>query len=146
MKLSGQSRRRAARQQTFAFCCGSVKSLPDERSDRPAGLNDRSLGTEWTARADSDRCRNRLQNCNPRFYAAAVDQHRFHGLGNAVSLDFGCAVFGHEADNNAANYRHKNYPGSKLVMSRAGEFGNEAMRSEERRVGKECRSRWSPYH
>src|SRR5256885_7992066 len=24
--------------------------------------------------------------------------------------------------------------------------GNAAMRSEERRVGKECRSRWSPYH
>ena len=23
---------------------------------------------------------------------------------------------------------------------------NEAIRSEERRVGKECRSRWSPYH
>ena len=23
---------------------------------------------------------------------------------------------------------------------------NEMMRSEERRVGKECRSRWSPYH
>ena len=22
----------------------------------------------------------------------------------------------------------------------------ESMRSEERRVGKECRSRWSPYH
>jgi len=25
-------------------------------------------------------------------------------------------------------------------------FANEQMRSEERRVGKECRSRWSPYH
>src|SRR5256885_9230854 len=24
--------------------------------------------------------------------------------------------------------------------------GNETWRSEERRVGKECRSRWSPYH
>src|SRR2546422_11780519 len=24
--------------------------------------------------------------------------------------------------------------------------GNQAGRSEERRVGKECRSRWSPYH
>ena len=24
--------------------------------------------------------------------------------------------------------------------------GNVVMRSEERRVGKECRSRWSPYH
>ena len=23
---------------------------------------------------------------------------------------------------------------------------NESVRSEERRVGKECRSRWSPYH
>ena len=30
---------------------------------------------------------------------------------------------------------------------RAGEvFGAEDRRSEERRVGKECRSRWSPYH
>src|SRR3712207_9345575 len=25
-------------------------------------------------------------------------------------------------------------------------FGNFSQRSEERRVGKECRSRWSPYH
>ena len=25
-------------------------------------------------------------------------------------------------------------------------FYNEEHRSEERRVGKECRSRWSPYH
>ena len=25
-------------------------------------------------------------------------------------------------------------------------FGPRALRSEERRVGKECRSRWSPYH
>ena len=27
-----------------------------------------------------------------------------------------------------------------------GELGFTALRSEERRVGKECRSRWSPYH
>ena len=25
-------------------------------------------------------------------------------------------------------------------------FGQKGYRSEERRVGKECRSRWSPYH
>ena len=25
-------------------------------------------------------------------------------------------------------------------------LGSEGLRSEERRVGKECRSRWSPYH
>ena len=27
-----------------------------------------------------------------------------------------------------------------------GETSAKSMRSEERRVGKECRSRWSPYH
>ena len=27
-----------------------------------------------------------------------------------------------------------------------GQMGNSEVRSEERRVGKECRSRWSPYH
>ena len=27
-----------------------------------------------------------------------------------------------------------------------GKVGNDMHRSEERRVGKECRSRWSPYH
>ena len=27
-----------------------------------------------------------------------------------------------------------------------GTFDEDQLRSEERRVGKECRSRWSPYH
>ena len=31
-------------------------------------------------------------------------------------------------------------PGAKLLPL------GEVLRSEERRVGKECRSRWSPYH
>ena len=29
---------------------------------------------------------------------------------------------------------------------RVGLLGKNGARSEERRVGKECRSRWSPYH
>src|SRR2546430_7811327 len=32
------------------------------------------------------------------------------------------------------------------VFKVAGEYNWLALRSEERRVGKECRSRWSPYH
>src|SRR2546422_11634142 len=32
------------------------------------------------------------------------------------------------------------------AVSRAGAKGLWQFRSEERRVGKECRSRWSPYH
>src|SRR3712207_3165788 len=34
--------------------------------------------------------------------------------------------------------------GEKAVEEIGGEFSE--VRSEERRVGKECRSRWSPYH
>src|SRR2546422_5864263 len=41
--------------------------------------------------------------------------------------------------NRVQEIRRKNGSGSGL-----GEFG--ISRSEERRVGKECRSRWSPYH
>src|SRR3712207_7832536 len=32
-----------------------------------------------------------------------------------------------------------------FTQGMTGEF-DESLRSEERRVGKECRSRWSPYH
>src|SRR5256885_12352034 len=33
-----------------------------------------------------------------------------------------------------------------IMLKGSGEFTAPVMRSEERRVGKECRSRWSPYH
>ena len=38
--------------------------------------------------------------------------------------------------------------GRELIMlgNRHSMSGYEGKRSEERRVGKECRSRWSPYH
>src|ERR1035437_7687722 len=32
------------------------------------------------------------------------------------------------------------------LMGQVGAIGSLVYRSEERRVGKECRSRWSPYH
>ena len=32
------------------------------------------------------------------------------------------------------------------VLEERGHFRTPEFRSEERRVGKECRSRWSPYH
>ena len=35
---------------------------------------------------------------------------------------------------------------SQDILEQLTKFVNHVMRSEERRVGKECRSRWSPYH
>ena len=39
---------------------------------------------------------------------------------------------------------NKSRIGSEIVVAGSDSLG--AVRSEERRVGKECRSRWSPYH
>ena len=36
--------------------------------------------------------------------------------------------------------------GARLTGADAGAGNGVVLRSEERRVGKECRSRWSPYH
>src|SRR3712207_5135300 len=40
----------------------------------------------------------------------------------------------------------KNYPEKIAEIVKGVAAGCEQARSEERRVGKECRSRWSPYH
>ena len=36
--------------------------------------------------------------------------------------------------------------GSVIAITAIGDTVRKLTRSEERRVGKECRSRWSPYH
>ena len=36
--------------------------------------------------------------------------------------------------------------GRRMVLLFSEKYGKILLRSEERRVGKECRSRWSPYH
>ena len=48
------------------------------------------------------------------------------------------------------NEKVQGFPGGAVVENlpaNAGDTGSSpGLRSEERRVGKECRSRWSPYH
>ena len=47
---------------------------------------------------------------------------------------------------NADNTNSDNCSDVQAAITTLHEFIDEALRSEERRVGKECRSRWSPYH
>ena len=44
------------------------------------------------------------------------------------------------------NGKVKTTTSKKSDESNNGTMGYDQFRSEERRVGKECRSRWSPYH
>ena len=81
------ARRRSAGQQNFALRSRGMKNLPHQRPDGAAGLNNRPFRAERTASANRDSRRDRLQDCHPRLNPAAIEKHRLHGLGNAVSLD-----------------------------------------------------------
>src|SRR5690554_7945039 len=43
-------------------------------------------------------------------------------------------------------YGHLQYAMAHTDLAGVAADGDQTARSEERRVGKECRSRWSPYH
>ena len=64
--------------------------------------------------------------------------HIFH----MVNKDFQSILFKHSV------YIENAYKNSLayLLSKNFGVHQKEVLRSEERRVGKECRSRWSPYH
>ena len=51
-----------------------------------------------------------------------------------------------EADSDENNNKNNRNTGSIKVDLQTGQEIFVQVRSEERRVGKECRSRWSPYH
>ena len=77
----------------------------------------------------------------------AIAQEHEHGDDAAASkevtgeiVDMMCYV-----DHNAIGEKHGQTCGAKCIRS-GGPVGIVSDRSEERRVGKECRSRWSPYH
>ena len=69
--------------------------------------------------------------------------------GGAIQYDWssfetllnGIASRGHQA---IIRFRYE-YPGKNIARNTSG-CTCDVRRSEERRVGKECRSRWSPYH
>ena len=63
----------------------------------------------------------------------------------AVLLGVGLLV-GTTASTAAADTRSIRATGAQAAVLPLGLDVLESARSEERRVGKECRSRWSPYH
>ena len=92
-----------------------------------------------------DRVEQRTEALKPA-QAQVVQSEKMSSLGQMV------AGLAHEI-NNPINFIHNNltYANQYLVdllelATLYRESFGEATRSEERRVGKECRSRWSPYH
>ena len=65
--------------------------------------------------------------------------HAHAVIGAGVALGADCTIHPHASISHAIC-------GRGVVLHAGARVGNEGFRSEERRVGKECRSRWSPYH
>ena len=56
------------------------------------------------------------------------------------AIQLGCEALSVDRDDLGVSYEILEMP------QKTGFLGLKVTRSEERRVGKECRSRWSPYH
>jgi hypothetical protein len=112
----GHAGTRAAGQQHLALCRRRREQLPYQRAKRAAGLDYGPFRPKRSAGADGDRRGKRLEDGDFGFDAAARFQHRLHGLGDAVSLDFIRTVFGHDADGEPAaaaarDTKPSRYPG-----------------------------------
>ena len=68
----------------------------------------------------------------------------FEGIDTLVVID-GIEYNYYFIDTNVVNGMHYTYSITAYDMGVEADFVID-WRSEERRVGKECRSRWSPYH
>src|SRR5256884_2900518 len=82
------------------------------------------------------------------------------GVQTCASSDLGCSLRCLVGGIGRSIYRSTQFPGNRHISARAKYLSAAAevplmrapesrggkIRSEERRVGKECRSRWSPYH
>ena len=91
---------------------------------------------------------------NRRMYLFFDEVQRVQGWENAVNsfrVDFDCDIYitGSNAyllSSELSTYLSGRYVEIKVLPLSFREFVDFLCRSEERRVGKECRSRWSPYH
>ena len=127
--------RRGRHEQGLALGARQVQELGDERSERAAGHDDRTLGAEGAAGADGDSRGERLQDREPRLDAAAVDQNRLDRFRDAVAANPFRSVTRHEADDEAADDGDGDDEGAQHVGG--GRRGRDAEAVEEEEVGEE---------
>src|ERR1043166_8870159 len=72
-----------------------------------------------------------------------IDAKELIATGNYKLVDNGAVE---AARLSATPLRSAQAANPNVVVTEVAGVGGQVVRSEERRVGKECRSRWSPYH
>ena len=109
--------------------------------------------TTWGENIESYEVDGSFDDCQKMVKEAFMDKSITSGLSSSNSINIGrllpqMAYYAYASEMYLAIYGEK-----PVIIVPSGNVGNvtgcfwaKAMRSEERRVGKECRSRWSPYH
>src|SRR2546430_7555875 len=79
--------------------------------------------------------------CSSDLLVTLVAAVELEGPGTVLGVLASTRIFHYAIERDELGYHN---PSHVILLLQAG--GVEGVRSEERRVGKECRSRWSPYH
>ena len=119
-KRGGHARGGAGGQQDAPLVRRQAGQLREDRAEGGAGLNDGTFRAEWSPGTDGKCGRQRLENAHPHAHLALADQHRLHGFRNAVALQGRFPKMDHDAHQQTADGRNKNYPCAQVIMDREG--------------------------
>ena len=81
-----------------------------------------------------------------RYSASGSQTLQSSGSGDATALSFAAQSTAHRCVVYEMWFGNFGAPADQVTVYTIGRITADGTRSEERRVGKECRSRWSPYH
>jgi len=100
-----------------------VKELRNHRSERAAGHDDGAFRTKRSARPDGNCRRERFEERDLGFHAAAVNQYRFNGLRNPVTTDSFGTVPRHDSDDQRAADRNEEAVPTQMISDRRNHRG-----------------------
>ena len=131
-------------QSAFALTKAFTESTPAEYINLCAVFDNEEVGSGTRQGADSTFLEDTLQRITEGLQEGHSTYLRWVADSFLISADNAHAV--HPNHPEKADPANRPYLNGGIVIKYNGSQKYTTDRSEERRVGKECRSRWSPYH
>ena len=133
--------------ETFYTCSFKVKHYLDElNEDQLSKLDQRQDGKFEIidVKLDTRKTKNLGNKNTTNLNFLSKSNNKSLEVPNIVQKNLSEQISEKENEKINLQINEKSYPRIKMPDRRKGYI--QKVRSEERRVGKECRSRWSPYH
>ena len=120
----GHARGGSCNEQRGPFGIAQMEHLRKERTHRASRHDDGAFRAERSAGTDGDGSGKRLEQSDARLNLCAVDQNGLDGLGNAVTADLVRSEARHQADQQAADDRHKYGKPAQMIVSPARQISS----------------------